>query len=149
MRKNSGQDLREGDLEEQVQRLPALLHLGPHHGAFPGVDDEPGKRLADLLANERALSGQLGPEISQETPGREPGLDNGLVETLEVFSEPSQRRQFLVLQDAQAYPALLPVSPYCLGGQRLLALEVVVEGALRCTRGVSDVLNAGRVETPP
>src|SRR3954469_24925602 len=113
-KKSSGEDFREGDLDEEIERRAVLLHLRPHHGAFPGVDDElrqrpgaqaagdgavllrlgdglgngiapPGKALADLPTDELALAGQLSPEISQQAALGESARDDVLVEALEML----------------------------------------------------------------
>ena len=40
MRKKSAEDLREGDVEEEIERRPILGHFGAKHRAFPRVDEE-------------------------------------------------------------------------------------------------------------
>src|SRR5581483_10523454 len=97
-KKRLGEDLAEGDFEENVERRAALRELGAQDRALPGVDDELrerfgreaggdvacllglgddgrehvapcGKSLADPARDERTLRGQLGAEVSQQAPG--------------------------------------------------------------------------------
>src|SRR6267143_3013456 len=170
-----GRELREGDLHEIVQGRTVFVDLGLQHRALPCVDDERRQRLggevlgdragllrladhmsnliapcskrpADALANERALIGQLSCEISQQTPGRELVLGHGFVGALKIFTQPLQRGQPRVPQDAPTRLPLFLVLQHDLCGQRFLALEVVVEGPLWSARRLGDVLDAGGVE---
>src|SRR5260370_837303 len=171
------QEFREGDLQELIQGRAILVDLCPQHRTLPGMDDElrqrfggevpgdragllrladhagnliaPGsKRLVHTLADERALIGKLGREIPQQASGRELGPDRGLIEALEIFSQPPQRGQPRVPQDAQTRLDLPLIPSHDLCGERLLAFEVVVEGPFGSARCIGDVLDAGGIEPP-
>src|SRR6478752_255256 len=172
---DSDKDLGEGDRHETGEGAAALLDARPQQRALIGIEKKgsqvrgwrlgrdraiglgfgddrgnvrrPGRiKVGQARTDQLALIGELVAEIAQQTAASEARTGVGLVEPLEMRAQALHRWDRLI-GEAGAARIVAAVSLYDLGTRRLLALEVIVEGALRHTSRGRDVLDATAIES--
>ena len=174
MLRRSGEEALECDRHEAVERRARLLDPGAQEPALIGVEekgreigrvgrarygairlgvpngvlDVPGPQVekrSQPPANERAVIGKLRAEIAEQTPASIFEIRVHLIQAREMTPEPFQGGKRFVSQGL-ALRILSRVALDDLGAERLLAGEVVVEGARRRGCRVGDVPYATSVE---